>query len=217
MPASQRTGFQTERIIFSYAKDKRPEDPAALRKDVEKLLRGIRAAQKKAGTVAKYVWVPEVGERGAAHVHMCLNHIDTQVLKGLWDKGWITIKPMDDSGQYAKLAAYFVKYSEKTMKTAEGFGGKRYTSSRSLVIPEPEKTTIRRRNAYNHTIQVPSGWYLDKESVREAWHEVTGFMYFTYTLVKNGKKRKQKNRDTYSLNLETGEIEITENQQAERN
>ena len=44
-------------ITFSYAKDKRPEDPAALRKDVEKLLRGIRAAQKKAGTVAKYVWV----------------------------------------------------------------------------------------------------------------------------------------------------------------
>ena len=148
---------------------------------------------------------------------MCLNHIDAQVLKGLWDKGWITIKPMDDSGQYAKLAAYFVKYSEKTMKTAEGFGGKRYNSSRNLVIPEPEKTTIRSRNAYNHTIQVPSGWYLDKESVREAWHEVTGFMYFTYTLVKNGKKRKQKNRDTYSLNLETGEIEITENQQAERN
>lgn len=204
-------------ITFSYAKDKRPENPAALRKDVEKLLRGIRAAQKKAGTVAKYVWVPEVGERSAAHVHMCLNHIDTQVLKGLWDKGWITIKPMDDSGQYAKLAAYFVKYSEKTMKTAEGFGGKRYNSSRNLVIPEPEKTTIRSRNAYNHTIQVPSGWYLDKESVREAWHEVTGFMYFTYTLVKNGKKRKQKNRDTYSLNLETGEIEITENQQAERN
>ena len=84
------------------------------------------------------------------------------------------------------------------------------------MIPEPEKTTIRSRNAYNHTIQVPSGWYLDKESIREAWHEVTGFMYFTYTLVKNGKKRKQKNRDTYSLNLETGEIEITENQQAER-
>lgn len=204
-------------ITFSYEKDKRPENPEALRKDVDRLLRGIRSAQKKAGKVAKYVWVAEVGERGAAHVHMCLNDIDTKELKKLWKHGWITIKPMDDSGQYSKLAAYFVKYSEKTMKTAEGFGGKRYNSSRTLVIPVPEKTTIRSRNAYNHTIQVPSGWYLDHDSIREAFHEVTGFMYFTYTLIKDGKKRRTKKRDTYTLDLETGEIEITENQQAERN
>lgn len=86
-----------------------------------------------------------------------------------------------------------------------------------ILVEDGEGMTEPQRDEYNHTIQVPSGWYLDKESIREAWHEVTGFMYFTYTLVKNGKKRKQKKRDTYSLNLETGEIEITENQQAERN
>lgn len=203
-------------ITFSYAKDKRPESPECLRKDVDKLLRKIRSVQKKAGTVAQYVWVAEVGERGAAHIHMCLNSIDTQELKKLWDKGWITIKPMDDSGQYRKLAEYFVKYSEKTMRTAEGFGGKRYNSSKNLAIPEPERKTISLRNAYNHTIQVPSGWYLDKDSIREAWHEITGFMYFTYTLIKDGRRRKKKQRDTYTLNLETGEIEITENKQAER-
>ncbi|MBU3875668.1 hypothetical protein HGO97_007570 [Faecalicatena sp. AGMB00832] len=203
-------------ITFSYSKDNRPEAPEDLRSDVDKLLRGLRREQKKAGTVAKYVWVPEVGQRGAAHIHMCINHVDTQALKKLWKKGWITIKPMDDSGQYSKLAAYFVKYSEKTMKTAEGFGGKRYNSSKNLVIPEPERKTVRSRNAYNHTITIPSGWYLDKESVKEAWHEFTGFMYFTYTLIFDGSRRRKKQRDTYKLNLETGEIEITENKQAER-
>lgn len=203
-------------ITFSYAKDKRPESKEALRKDVEKLLYGIRSAQKKAGTVAKYVWVPEVGARGATHIHMCLNHIDTQALKKLWDKGWITIKPMDDSGQYRNLAEYFVKYSEKTMKTAEGFGGRRYNGSKSLVIPEPEKKTIRARNAYNHTITVPSGWYLDKDSVREAWNEYTGFMYFTYTLIYNGSICRKRRKDTYTMNLDTGEVEITENMQEER-
>lgn len=203
-------------VTFSYEKDRRPETPADLRKDVDKLLRGLRREQKKAGKVAKIVWVPEVGERGATHVHMCINEIDTKILKKLWDKGWITIKPMDDSGQYSRLANYFVKYSEKTMKTAEGFGGRRYYSSKNLIIPEPEKQTVRSRDAYSHTIQVPSGWYLDKDSIREAWHEYTGFMYFTYTLIKDGSRRKTKQKDTYALNLDTGEIEITENMQAER-
>lgn len=202
-------------ITFSYAKEKRPESAKALCKDVEKLLRGIRSAQKKAGTVAKYVWVPEIGERGAAHIHMCLNRIDAQELKKLWSKGWITIKPMDDSGQYAKLASYFVKYSEKTMKTCEGFGGKRYNSSKNLSIPEPEKKTVSSRNAFNHNIQVPSGWYVDKDSIAEAWHEKTGFMYFTYTLIRNGSRRQQSQKDSYTLRLETGEVNITETRRKE--
>ena len=141
---------------------------------------------------------------------MTLNAIDTQLLKKCWDKGWITIKPMDDNGQYRRLAEYFVKYSEKTMKTCEGFTGRRYNSSKNLVIPEPQKKTVSSRNAFNHIVKVPSGWYLDKDSIREAWHEMTGFMYFTYTLIYDGRYRKQDESESYLLNLETGEVEITE-------
>ena len=50
----------------------------------------------------------------------------------------------------------------------------------------------------------------DKDSIREAWHEVTGFMYFTYTLIYDGRYRKQDESESYLLNLETGEVEITE-------
>ena len=104
-------------ITWSYEKDKRPAGKEELRADVDKLLRDIRKVYKAAGDVAKYVWVAEVGERGAAHVHMVLNAIEIAKLKKCWDKGWITIKPLDESGQYRKLASYFVKYSEKTMRT----------------------------------------------------------------------------------------------------
>ena len=113
-------------------------------------------------------------------------------------------------GQYRRLAEYFVKYSEKTMKTREGFTGRRYNSSKNLVIPEPQKKTVSSRNAFNHIVKVPSGWYLDKDSIREAWHEVTGFMYFTYTLIYDGRYRKQDESESYLLSLETGEVEITE-------
>lgn len=203
-------------VTWSYEKDKRPAGKDQLRSDIDKLLRSLRQIYKKESKVLKYVWVAERGERGAAHVHMVINEIEARKLKKCWDKGFITIKPMDDSGQYAKLASYFVKYSEKTMKTEEGFGGKRYNSSRNLKIPEPERKTVTSRNAYSHNIQIPSGWYLDKDSVAEAWHEVTGFMYFTYTLIKDGKRRQQTEKDTYTLNLETGEIEITETRKKEK-
>lgn len=196
-------------VTWSYAKEKRPEGKKELRKDVEKLLRKIRKEFKTAGDIAKYVWVAEVGERGAVHIHMVLNAIEIPRLKRCWDKGWIDVKPLDDSGQYRKLASYFVKYSEKTMKTCEGFSGRRYNSSKNLKIPEPTKTTVKARNAYNHTIEIPKGWYLDKESIAESWHEVTGFMYFTYTLIYDGTSRKQ-TKESYTLNLNTGEVEITE-------
>lgn len=152
-------------ITWSYEKDKRPAEKGQLKSDVEKLLRKLRKIYRKDGKEMKYVWVAERGERGAAHIHMVVNEIEARKLKKCWDKGWITIKPLDDSGQYAKLANYFVKYSEKTMKTEEGFGGKRYNSSKNLKIPEPEKKTVSSRKAYSHNIQIPSGWYLDRESI----------------------------------------------------
>ena len=202
-------------VTWSYEKDKRPAEKGQLKSDAEKLLRKLRQIYRKEEKELKYVWVAERGERGAAHIHMVVNEIEARKLKDCWDKGWITIKPMDDSGQYAKLASYFVKYSEKTMKTEEGFGGRRYNSSKNLKIPEPEKKTVSSRNAYSHNIQIPSGWYLDRDSVAEAWHEVTGFMYFTYTLIKDGTKRRQTEKDSYTLNLDTGEVTITETKKKE--
>lgn len=204
-------------VTWSYAKDKRPASIEELRKDVDKLLRNIRRIYKADGQQAKYVCVVEVGERGATHIHTTLNSIDVRKLKDCWDKGWIDIKPMDDSGQYRRLAEYFIKYSEKTMKTAEGFSGKRYSSSRNLIIPQPQKTTCRSKNAYSHKIEIPQGWYLDKDSIREAWHEVTGFMYFTYTLIKDGRKRNPAQDESHILNLDTGEITVTEKTRKDRN
>lgn len=203
-------------VTWSYEKNKRPATKEDLRTDVDKLLRGLRKTYKQDGKELKYVWVPEIGERGAVHVHMVINEIEARKLKKLWNHGYITIKPMDDNGQYRRLAEYFVKYSEKTMKTEKELTGRRYNSSKNLKIPQPEKFTVRKQNEFGHKIAIPSGWYLDKDSIREAWHEVTGFMYFTYTLIKDGKKRKTRSKDMYTLDLETGEVEITEDLRAER-
>ena len=196
-------------VTFSYKKEKRPEIKEDLTNDINKLLRRMRNLYKIEEKVLKYVWVAEVGERGAVHIHMVINNIDIAKVKKIWDKGWITVKPLDESGQYRRLANYFVKYSEKTMKTMDGFSGKRYNSSKNLVIPEPEKKIVLGRNAYNHTITVPRGYYVDKDSIAEAWHEVTGYMYFTYTIIYDGRTNI-KTGCSYNLEMETGEIGIKE-------
>lgn len=201
-------------LTLSYRKEKRP-DRETLNRDIRTLLRKLRRIYRKHGKELKYIWTAEKGERGAAHLHIVVNGIDhiSHIIRDLWEKGWICIKPLDKSGQYRKLAGYFIKYSDKTMKTEQGFINKRYCSSKNLIIPEPEKKKIRGRNAYNHKIEVPAGWYVDKESIREAWHEITGYLYFSYTLVQlpdNKADWERQREESYILNLETGEVEITE-------
>ena len=81
------------------------------------------------------------GEGKAAHLHIVVNGIDhiSHIIRDLWEKGWICIKPLDKSGQYRKLAGYFIKYSDKTMKTEQGFINKRYCSSKNLIIQNRRK------------------------------------------------------------------------------
>ena len=84
---------------------------------------------------------------------MTLNAIDTQLLKKCWGQGLDHNKaPWTTTGKQATCRIYFVKYSEKTMKTCEGFTGRRYNSSKNLVIPEPQKT-VSSRNAFNHIVK----------------------------------------------------------------
>lgn len=201
-------------ITLSYRKEERP-DREELNRDIKRILRKMRKHYRQEGLELKYIWTAEKGTRGGAHIHIVVNGINniSQFIRGLWEKGWICIKPLDKSGQYRKLAGYFIKYSDRTMKTEKGFINKRYCSSKNLMIPEPEKRIIRGRNAYNHKIEVPAGWYVDKESIKEAWHEVTGYMYFSYTLVQFSDNKTDwtiETEESYILNLETGEVEIKE-------
>lgn len=202
-------------ITFSYEKESRP-DKDQLKKDIEKLLRDLRRLYQRNGRVLKYVWVAEVGERGATHIHMVASGLDVRKIKNCWQKGWITIKPMEENGQYRRLAGYFIKYSEKTLKTTGALQGRTYNSSKNLIIPEPEKKAVLKASAYKTDIKVPDGWYLDKDAVRIGFHEVTGYMYFNYTLIKTQGRRREEEKGIYEWTYEdpdkqdTGYIKIRE-------
>lgn len=167
-------------ITFSYRKEDRP-DIERLLCHVRELLKKMRKIYKDMEGELKYVEVEEVGERGAVHIHMVINDIDIREIKKLWKYGYVTAKPLDDSGQYRKLAEYFIKYHQKTRGTAEQIRKKAYSCSRNLTRPKPKKKIIN-SNQFRKEIKVPEGWYLDKESVRQGVTD-EGYEYLFYTLI----------------------------------
>lgn len=178
-------------ITLTYKKEERPDGTGELRKQIRNLLDRLRKIQLRDGNKLKYVWTAEVGKRGATHIHIVANKIDIKKVRDTWIYGFIDVKPLDTSGQYRKLAEYLIKYSEDTEKNIGTMVGNRYNPSRNLKQPVPDREVIKSRKRLPETIRVPSGWYLDKESVRSGIHEFTGMEYLSYTLIKLGSDRSE--------------------------
>ena len=151
------------------------------------MLRALRKIYKKEGLILKYIWTAEVGPRGGAHIHMVVSPIDTRLLRNVWPHGWTTIKPMDKSGQYSRLASYFIKYYQKTRGTDAAIQSRAYCCSRNLTRPAFE-TKRMKGNCFGLNVKVPKGWYLDKQAFGDSGiqYGITddGYEYMYYILVK---------------------------------
>lgn len=154
-----------------------------MQKDIEKFLRKLRAEYKKQGKELKYIHVPEIGARGARHHHLVINKIDTEIVRKCWSHARVQFFPLDDSGQYRELAAYFIKYSSKN----RDLSGKRWNCSKNLRRPQPKIKIISERDFFKSEPQPKKGYYIDKDTVRSGWYDSTeygGYGYLKYTLVK---------------------------------
>lgn len=171
-------------ITFDYKKEHRPRDAEELHEHEQRLLRRLRAIFKKEKAIFKYVWTAEVGKRGGSHIHIVVSPIDPRKLRDVWEYGWTTIKPMDRTGQYRKLAEYFIKYFQKTRETNEQLQKKSYNPSKNLIRPKP-KTKPMKGDRFSREVKVPAGWYLDKDSLREGV-TADGYEFMYYTLIKEG-------------------------------
>ncbi len=173
-------------LTLDFIKDKRPKTKKDFTEIMRRFLKKARDIYKKAKKVLKYIWVFEVGKKGAAHIHMLINDIDIKLIRKLWSKGGMTIKPLWDDGNYRRLAEYFLKYSEKTMNTWEEKKGKSWNPSQNLRRTRPKKKPILRINTFEKEIKIPKGWHLDEGSVQRGIHneEYYGYTFLRYILVK---------------------------------
>lgn len=177
-------------VTWTYEESKRPVNAEEFRKQAEKLLRDLRKIYKSQDKICQYIWTGEVGSRGGCHIHMVLSPIDMRLLKEVWPYGWTTIKPMSRSGQYSRLASYFIKYFQKTRGTDRAIQGKAYNCSRNLIRP-PERKQKMRGDQFQIQVRVPVGWYLDKGAYPEGdgiRYGITedGYEFMQYILVREG-------------------------------
>lgn len=168
-------------VTLDYKQILRPVDSREMQKHVATFIRELRKEYNKAGETLKYVYVKEIGKRGACHIHMVLTHCDTKVLRRCWKRGGVDVKPLWTDGQYARIAEYFIKYSAKTEETEGQLVGKRFYASRNVTRPVPVKMIISRSNTFRAAPAERKGYYVEPESVLRGINEL-GYEYLAYTL-----------------------------------
>lgn len=180
-------------IVLDYIREKGKPDRTRdeMRADIAVFLRELRKAYKAADRSLKYIHVMEIGERGARHHHLVINKIDTEVLQNAWYKAYaghnrVKVFPLDDTGNYGKLASYFIKYTDKTVGTEQGLQGKRWNCSKNLVRPESMYEYVTQRSWFRCEPKAQKGYYIDKDTVEKGVSspEYYGYGWFRFTQVK---------------------------------
>ncbi|CCY11485.1 uncharacterized protein BN789_00855 [Clostridium sp. CAG:81] len=187
-------GYGDYHLVLDYIRRKGEPDrmPEQMRQDIDVFLRECRKEYRKAGLEFKYIHVMEIGKKGARHHHLVVNKIDTEILQRCWYKAYeghnrVKVFPLDDSGNYAELASYLIKYTGTHKKGTDGaLQGKRWNCSKNLVRPEPEYHIISDREYFKKEPKAIKGYYVDKNSVSMGVHspEYYGYGDLRYTLVK---------------------------------
>lgn len=167
-------------VTFSFKKGtKQPEGYEEMREIVQKLTRKIRKEWKNDGLEARYIYCMEIGPRGSRHIHMILNDVSLMRLIRVWGHEVIDIKPLNTNGQYRAIAAYFVKYSDKTAKTTGVKLGRCYNSSHNLKKPEIKREVVFKK-VPKEPPEPPKGFYLEKDSVRKGITLYNGLPFIEY-------------------------------------
>lgn len=185
-------GYGDYHVVLDYIRQKGKPERAKeeMRKDIAVFLRELRKEYRAAGKELKYIHVMEIGKKGARHHHLVINQIDTKILQKAWYKAYeghnrVKVFPLDDTGQYGSLAAYFIKYTDRTIGTEDAIQGKRWNSSKNLVRPEPEYEIVTKRSWFRCEPKPEKGYYIDESSVAKGITspEYYGYGWFRYTMV----------------------------------
>lgn len=172
-------------IVLNYQRkpDELYRTPEQMKDDVTKFIRKLRTRYKKQGSEMKFIYVMEIGEKGSRHIHFVLNKIDVGLIQDCWPHSRITCTPLDDTGNYWKLANYLMKYSDKTFRTVGALMGKRYSRSRNLSLPIIKKTVVKKSSSYKAVPTAIKGYSIVSD-MTESGVDAFGYPFLKYVLVR---------------------------------
>lgn len=169
-------------IVLTYKPENRlPPDEA--KKALKRFLNNLRKDYRKAGSELKYIITTE-WRHTAIHHHIIINRIrgTTEMVRKRWTSGRPRFTPLDDTGDYIKLAEYFVKETSKEKIQGKEKGHQSYSCSRNLIIPQPKVERIHAKDFVDDPRPV-KGHYVVKESVVNGITPF-GYKYQYYTMAK---------------------------------
>lgn len=183
-----------------------PEQKEAKRR-LKNFLANVRRACQRQGIVFKRIAVTEF-ENKKIHHHIVCTAIDLEIIKKYWKYGFERITPLDDTGNYYKLAEYLVKETEKTFRKEGCVFKKRYSPSRNLVMPEPKIEIVSER-ILRQDLKESKGFYIDQDTVRRYEHAILGVECVEYIQVSLGDNhtrrvpgKKGRLKEVYRIELE---------------
>lgn len=178
-----------------------------VKKDKKKFLQTLRKAYRKRGESLKFICRLEIGKRGGIHLHILVNRIEGEpntdvLIQSAWAEGRVNFESIYEYGGYERLADYIVKPpNEEELKQLSLFPEAekkeliRYSSSRNLIRPEPERSKYTRRTVRKLVEEGPKptpGYYIDKNSIYYGVNPYTGMTHYQYTEYKLGKGHPNK-------------------------
>lgn len=188
-------------LTLKYKKGDRPDIPS-IKKDLKKFIERMRRRYKSEDEEFKFIYRLEVGSRGGVHIHMIVPRIrgsDIELdIQKAWQQGRVNYQALDD-GDYKELASYITKPpNEECYKQISMFPKEdrrefiKYSSSRNLIRPEPERKVYSKRTVRKMILNGPEpteGYFIDKDSIVRGINQFTGMSYIHYRerkLVKDG-------------------------------
>ena len=166
--------------VLTYPQEKVPQ-PLQAKADMDLFLRRLRQLYRTKGKELKYVQVTEY-KHTRIHHHIVLPALREgyEAIRLLWKEliaeTYYTPKqaeeghplylhtrwsPLDDSGQYGKLAEYLIKETDKSRKDPNAICKRRYRASRNLIRPKPVVEIIDAK-AWKKEAPQRKGYYIDK-------------------------------------------------------
>lgn len=182
-------------ITLTYEKGVRPT-PEEAKKVIEKYIRKLRALYKKNGEELKYIAVTEY-KRKAIHHHIVINmprSLRLDDIEELWEEGYIKPAVLDNTGQYQKLANYLIKETSKSFREEGNPCKKRWNASKNLKKPEA-KVEVVKANEWRKRPEPTKGYILETDSIREGYHDFTGWPYQCYSMIKIEERKKRRKNE----------------------
>lgn len=175
-------------VTLTCKKEERPDKETAP-KVIREFRDKLRAAYKKLSWELKYIITCEIGERGAVHWHMIVNDMHSEnestakLIHKLWTRGRAYFSPLDDSGDYKKLAEYIVKESAKRMEEGNTIEKLSYMRSRNLIRPVVRTEKVRAKS-WRLEPSIPEGWELVPGTLLNGINKFNNMPYQHYTIRK---------------------------------